>query len=192
MSWIEKRIESFVKNIEVPAEEIPILTYGLRQGFKSIVGFCLAVFLGIIMKIPLLSILFSICYIAQRIYAGGYHADSEKGCAALSLFSVMMAYTLIKFGPENRILIFCMSIISFAILCMFSPVENPRHLLNSAEKCHFKKCAIVIATIIFGGSVVAVFLEFYLLARSLMAALLLSATNVLVGYIKYKSVKRVD
>ncbi len=98
MRWIEKSIGSIARQADVSEEDLAIVNYGFVQGLKSVTGILLSVLLGILMRIPLSCILFLGFYIALRIYAGGYHAESEKQCAVLSAVSIAAAYAWIKWG----------------------------------------------------------------------------------------------
>lgn len=184
--WIDKKINSFIENADIPKEDVPIIKYGLRQGFKSITGFGLAVIVGVLMRISLQGILFMISYILLRIYAGGYHADTEKKCAVLSAISVIGAYLLIKFGLDSKAFVLILSIICLIVLCVFTPVDNPQNIISKKEKKLYKKIAIVLALIYMTICGITSFMEFYSWARCMQATLLVTSINVITGYMKYK------
>ena len=184
--WIDKNISLFIEKTDIPKEDVPIIEYGLKQGIKSITGFILAAIVGVIMRISFPSILFMLSYILLRIYAGGYHADTEKKCAVLSTISVIGAFVIIKVGLDNKALILISSLICVVVICVFAPIDNPRNIVSRTEKKYYKKIAIVITVLYMGVCGIASFMDLYIVARCMQATFLLTAINVITGCVKYK------
>ena len=185
-NWIKGKIDVFLLNEQIPEEDIPIIKYGLVQGMKSLLGFLLSIMLGWLLGIPLLSIFFLVGFMSLRVYAGGFHAKSEKKCAVLSAITVLAAYVLIKSNIENILLVLIPGAIAMVVICVLSPVENPDNLLSATEKRYFKKWAVAISVFIWIISVAALYFGFLPAARCMEAVLLLVALNVFVGFVAYK------
>lgn len=186
MSWIEKSIGSIAREADVSEEDFAIVNYGFVQGIKSVTGILLSVLFGILMKIPLSGVLFLACYIALRIYAGGYHAESEKQCAVLSALSIAAAYAWIKWGSGPAAVMVITGAVCVAVLFFLSPVDNPGHVLEAEEKRYFKRTSVLISAAAAAMGIVSLCLEWYHTARSMLAALVLTACSVTAGYLKYK------
>ena len=186
MRWIEKSIGSIARQADVSEEDLAIVNYGFVQGLKSVTGILLSVLLGILMRIPLSCILFLGFYIALRIYAGGYHAESEKQCAVLSAVSIAAAYAWIKWGSGTAAAMAFTGAACTAVLIVLSPVDNPGHSLEAEEKRYYRRISYFISAGAAAAGAVSLCLGWYQAARSMLAALALTACSVTAGYIKYK------
>lgn len=186
MNWVEKSIGSIAREADVSEDDLAIVNYGFVQGLKSVTGILLSILLGILMQIPFSCILFLVFYIALRIYAGGYHAESEKQCAVLSAVSIAAAYAWIKWGSGPAAAMAVTGVVCTAVLFVLSPVDNPGHVLAAEEKRYFKRVSFLISAGAAAAGAISLCLGWHRTARTMLAALALTACSVTAGYLKYK------
>lgn len=81
-------------------EKEEIIRYGLDKIKNSCMMSAVTLLMGYAFHVFLQSIVFLICFIALRKYAGGYHADTQKRCYVISEYSCAMKSHFRKFGNQ--------------------------------------------------------------------------------------------
>ena len=101
-------------------------------------AFCLLS--GIVLSIPLQSILFFFSFFVLHRFAGGFHANKELHCQIITLSSFLLCMIGIKNFNNNLLKPF---IIVFVICCFvliaFSPADTPQKKLIKEEKPKIKR-----------------------------------------------------
>ena len=94
-------------------EKEEIIRYGLDR-IKSICTMTFVTLLmGCIFQVFFQSIIFLVCFIALRKYAGGYHADTQNRCYVISTAIIAVALLAIRYmsdGSDNEIFILLQSL----------------------------------------------------------------------------------
>lgn len=124
-----------------------IILFGLRRLYllliDSLVIMVSSLFLGNLWA----GLLFNIAYSLLRVYAGGYHASTQKKCFVLSYSSIFLCLLFIFFCPVSYMILHlvCMTLcISIAIL---SPVEHENKPLYEAERIAYRKKSHIFLTV---------------------------------------------
>ena len=65
---------------EITDAEIDLYAYGIESVITIAINWSITLFLGIIFKQLIPTLIFSIIYIPLRSFAGGYHAKTEGRC----------------------------------------------------------------------------------------------------------------
>lgn len=92
------RTEWLIKDCEwLSAEEKEIVLFGLMQGRSLINSIAVTILLGLLMGLLWESVLFVICFLPLRRYAGGFHAKTREGCLFFSVTIVVAAFFVIKY-----------------------------------------------------------------------------------------------
>ena len=122
-------------------EKEEIIRYGLDR-IKSICTMTFVTLLmGCIFQVFFQSIIFLVCFIALRKYAGGYHADTQNRCYVISTAIIAVALLAIRYmsdGSDNEIFILLQSL-NFILLYFLVPVDNKNHCLEYWEKEKYGK-----------------------------------------------------
>lgn len=121
-------------------EEKDIILYGLHQGKVLFITICTLVIICTVMGCVLQGILFLMYFWPLRIYAGGYHADTEKRCYFLSTLSeicIFMTASFCDFGKRKEIIL--IEIILVMIIFLMSPQDTENRRLSSNEKVIYKR-----------------------------------------------------
>ena len=107
-------------------EKEEIIRYGLDR-IKSICTMTFVTLLmGCIFQVFFQSIIFLVCFIALRKYAGGYHADTQNRCYVISTAIIAVALLAIRYmsdGSDNEIFILLQSL---NFICLLYTSPSPR------------------------------------------------------------------
>ena len=103
----EKIMENVWKEIKaagnVDEEDKEIYLFGIYQGLIFLLNVVTALLTGIILDMFLESVLFLICFIPLRIFAGGYHAKTQFRCYVMSTVTTVILLYLIAFFGNSRL-----------------------------------------------------------------------------------------
>lgn len=146
--------DQLVKNGIIVLEEKEIYSYGLQRGFTMVINILLSLVIGLVLGMPLESIIFMVAYIPLRSYAGGYHARTQFTCHILSLVIIVVALLAIKFISWTNTFSILLLLISGSLICFLSPVPDSNKPLNEKEIKAYKKNVILIL----GGQYICIFL----------------------------------
>ena len=124
-------------------EKEEIIRYGLERIKSTCIMTLVTLLMGCIFQVFFQSIIFLVCFIVLRKYAGGYHADTQNRCYVISTVIFAVALLAIRYmsdGNDNEIFILLQSV-NFILLCFLVPVDNKNHRLEQWEKEKYGKKA---------------------------------------------------
>lgn len=126
-------------------EKEEIIRYGLDRIKSTCTMTLVTLLMGCIFQVFFQSIVFLVCFIVLRKYAGGYHADTQNRCYVISTAIIAVALLAIRYmsdGSDNKIFILLQSV-NFILLYFLVPVDNKNHRLEQWEKEKYGKKAKV-------------------------------------------------
>ena len=176
----KKIIEFFIENNMIKAEDKELYQYALSITISALIHIFTLVVLGIIFGLLVESIVFYLCFIAIRKFAGGYHAKTAGGCYLFSvLLSVLLLITL-KLSVLNisyiiAVTVFTVSFISLVCIWVMSPLDAENNPLSEKEKNIYGKVAKVISLLIFIVFSILLLLNQYNIALSMSFGIFMSA-----------------
>lgn len=124
-------------------EKEEIIRYGLERIKSTCIMTLVTLLMGCIFQVFFQSIIFLVCFIVLRKYAGGYHADTQNRCYVISTVIFAVALLAIRYmsdGNDNEIFILLQSV-NFILLYFLVPVDNKNHRLEQWEKEKYGKKA---------------------------------------------------
>ena len=124
-------------------EKEEIIRYGLERIKSTCIMTLVTLLMGCIFQVFFQSIIFLVCFIVLRKYAGGYHADTQNRCYVISTVIFAVALLAIRYmsdGNDNEIFILLQSL-NFILLYFLVPVDNKNHRLEQWEKEKYGKKA---------------------------------------------------
>jgi len=190
---LANKIAGFLIYNEIAAEgDRDIFVYGLVHLFSHGIGLAIALVIGFAFAIPAEMLVFFIPFIALRTSAGGYHAGTFWGCAAVSGVTILVIAIVISVLPAVAYLpiIGIIASASFAVIFMFAPVENENRPIMPNERVRFRKrswlvvvvCIVaIISFLVLGGS-------HYAFCAALGVGL--AASSTVAALIKQKVIRR--
>lgn len=149
---VDKIINSLIGNGIISYEDREIYAYGLYQGGVMILNILTYILISLVFNMVLESLLFLVCYIPLRTYAGGYHARNQIRCYFLSILMISLVLLAIKIVPWTSSMMIVLTILSGGIIFILAPVEDSNKPLSSSQEKVFRKVArrILVIELIIG------------------------------------------
>ncbi|MFR2793846.1 MAG: accessory gene regulator B family protein [Eisenbergiella sp.] len=123
---------------------VEVVAYGLQRIWELLVDVAGTLILGILMDEVIAAVVFEMVYIPLRLYAGGYHASSERRCKYLSWVSIILSITVIHYVSIPEKIQHLFVLITIIIIFLWSPVESANKPLYEMERKVFRYRSIVI------------------------------------------------
>ena len=115
-----------VSSGEAREEDKDIYTYACEMILSVFMNIVVCLLVSAILGRLIEGILFMLCFVGLRRYAGGHHAKHHCGC--IVAFSCILAISLqiisLKIGFLNNDFYIMMAIISFLVVITLAPVEH--------------------------------------------------------------------
>lgn len=144
---VDKIINNFIKQGIIPSEDSEIYAYGLYQGIVIIINILTYILISLYFKMVWESVIFLVCYIPLRTYAGGYHARTQVKCYFLSILMITLVILAIKTVPWTSSIMIGLLLLGGSIIFVLSPVEDSNKPLSDSQKIVFKRIARTILLI---------------------------------------------
>lgn len=120
-------------------EDIPLINYGLTQGFFLILNLLISLTIGILCDVFFQCFWTIFLLFPLRIYAGGYHAQTRASCFFISIFMILITSLVLRYFiiPGN------VCTVSSAILTTFiwkqAPLDTENKRLDDEERIKYRK-----------------------------------------------------
>lgn len=134
-------VSTFSESSIIDADDAELYAYGL----EIVIGYALvilsSVMLAALLGLAVEVILFVVCYLPMRIYAGGYHARTYGRCYLLSCTTIIAAAILAKYilpGTGQHVLLIIM-IGAGLVTGVLGAVEDANKPLTEAQKKDYSR-----------------------------------------------------
>lgn len=135
----KKLVNSAVRRKIINVAEIDNCLYGLNAFLTLAVNVLSALIIGLIMHMPLETVLFILVFKLLRKYVGGSHSKTALRCYISSCATYLLVLMLIKHYPLLKTVSFIITLTSAVILYIISPVEAEKKPLDYIERVVFRK-----------------------------------------------------
>lgn len=176
----KKCIEFFVANDIIKNEDKELYQYALSITISAVIHILTIIVLGIIFGLVVESIVFYMCFIAIRKFAGGYHAKTAGRCYFFSVLLSVLLLIVLKLLICNisdlvNVIIFNVSLVSLVCIWIMAPLDTENNPLSDKEKVVYRRVTRSISLLVF--IVFVVFLAFsqYNIALSIGFGVFMSA-----------------
>ena len=170
--------EKITKKLEaseiINSEDKELYTYGLVQGFSIIISIVTTAIIGIIFRMIVDVIVFTIAFIPLRLYAGGYHAKTQVRCYVFSIVMITAVLLGIRLIPWNDYIGFIVALGAGSIIVSLAPVEDSNKPLDQKEKTVYKRRTYVVL-----GILIMLVLAFWLMGLQQISVCIIMALTVL-------------
>lgn len=163
----------------VNSDNDQIVLLGVRRICGALTDLLVAMIWSLILGDVLVGILFEASYSLLRIYAGGYHASSERVCKILTYTSTLLSILVVFVVNVNSIWLHCLLAICLCLVIFFAPIEHENKPLTKMEKEVYRRYCILIAAIETGVYVFFVLVNAITYAKTVYVAVLLVAIGVI-------------
>lgn len=152
-----------------------IVAIGLKRLGSLLCDLVFVLLLGLLLGDPFAGLLFELSYSIIRIYAGGYHAPTERICIWLTYISTFLCIVFIFYLPLIPIAMHTLLGLSFMTMLLFSPVENANKPLSTREKKVYRKKCLFLMLFEVLLYLVLVLFHSWVYARAICFALTITA-----------------
>ena len=170
-----------------------IYLFGVYQGAILLLNICTALIIGIILNMITEIIVYLICFLPLRIYAGGYHAKTQLRCYIMSTITTALLLLGIQFlqEKESMLEIICFTI-SFGVIWKYAPVPDANKPLQGNEQKNYQKKVRRILLILTGVSVVAFFMKIQLVVAVIEMSVCFLSVILLLGLAKNRKTAKLQ
>lgn len=173
----------------IKQEDIDTCRYGIDFFIASVLEISSVLVIALLVGNFIETLLYFTAFIPLRIYAGGYHADTQLRCYIILLGVYGLFTALINCIPVDAyVFIEIVSILFTAIMVWaFAPIVNDKKSINDSEKAFYRKFSITIMLIEFTTVIVSICFtqgNRYILSFSL--GQLAVSTSMVAAFVKTK------
>lgn len=166
-----------------------IYIFGVYQGAILLLNICTALIIGVALNMLFEIVIYLICFLPLRIYAGGYHAKTQLRCYIMSSFTTVIILLGIQFFlQQESILEFMGFFVSFGIIWRFAPVADANKPLLEKEQVSYQKKVRKVLLLLTGISVLTYFMNFKIVATVIEVSVCFLSIILLLGI--YKNIVR--
>lgn len=171
-SVCEKFVEFFISNNIIKNEDRELYEYALSITISAVIHILTIVVLGIIFGLVVESIIFYLCFIAIRKFAGGYHAETAGKCYFFSVLLSVLLLLVLKLLVCNvsniiTIGVFSVGLISLICIWIMAPLDTKNNPLSDKEKTIYGRITRCISLLVFIVFVILLVLNQYNIAFSM-------------------------
>ncbi|MEE1076600.1 MAG: accessory gene regulator B family protein [Acutalibacteraceae bacterium] len=175
----EKCIEFFVDNDIIKNEDKELYQYALSITISAVIHILTIIVLGITFSLVVESIIFYMCFIAIRKFAGGYHAKTARSCYFFSVLLSVILLIILKLLICNmssviKIITITVSLISTVCIWIMAPSDTENNPLSNKEKIVYRRVARIISLLVFIMFIVFLILGQYNIALSVGLGIFMS------------------
>lgn len=151
---MSKLITCLVKKIsesnpEFSNLELKKMEYGLLCTFDEITKFIPYFIIFWMFSLQKYYIVVLIFFCPIRLFSGGYHAKTYWGCFFITLAIFSMIIILGKYAALSSDILMILLVVSFIIVCIFSPVDNINKKIKSKERrLKLKHCSTIVTLLL--------------------------------------------
>lgn len=174
------------KNISLSSEEKEEYSYAINILLSYALHLTTLLIIVALTKMYWQGFLYNFSYIFLRSYAGGFHAKSPKVCYFLSILICTISLLVIKYANFSFSFITALSLISYLIIMVLSPVEDKNKPLDEVEAKIFKFRARIIASIYLVIILLSLLVGYKDFSFVLSLSLAVLSVMVILGLIKNK------
>lgn len=175
----------------IAEEDKELYSYGFFVLLSRILFFGLSTIFGIILHIPVESIIFFVLFSLIRSYAGGVHASSELKCTVYTTSALLICILCIKFlmQYDSKYVLLTVLIMSLICILVLSPLDSLEKPLTKQEKSHYRKITWIITGLIIVLTIIFYLLELKSISISCVISLVLESILMITGKVK-NSIKK--
>lgn len=171
-------------------KDINLYQYAIQVLICTLLNYSAFAVIGIIFGMFWENFVMIVPFSIIRKFIGGYHANKYRNCFIGSIAIDIMCLLIIRNIIGVGLYVFGgITIISFILICIFSPVEHKNKKLNSKEKEIYKLIAVVLSGLLLLSSLLFTFASsFTVIGIAMEMGIVLAAFLMVAGkvYQMYK------
>lgn len=130
---INKLVDKLFGSEKVSVQEKDLVVFGLVQGAYTLVEMLGIIIIGAVLNLFLESLIILAAFVAIRIYAGGYHANTPFVCALKTWFMFLGGFMVLKCFELNIWFQSGTMCMSGMLIYLIAPVQHRNRILDKDE-----------------------------------------------------------
>lgn len=145
MKRILNIVDWMVEENIISEDNREVYRFGITHGLLYLVNIVTFLGIGLILETFWGVLIYIVCYVFIRSYAGGYHSETHLGCYFFSSGMVGSIALLMRYIDINSYVKMAVGCLTVIFLLLLSPVEDVHKPLDDLEKkvYHQRLCKIV-------------------------------------------------
>lgn len=139
--------DELVNNKTIDESQRQLCQYGFQVMLMSVGEILFVILVSAIVGNFFETVLFFCGFIPLRIYAGGYHADTQLRCFLVLIFVYILFSILLNIVPIHTytLMVFALPILFNAVIVTLkAPLAHSRKSVNNNESKMYRKIALII------------------------------------------------
>lgn len=170
----------------IEPDRMVVVKWGIRNILDTLFNLATFLTIGILMHMPIETIVFTLGYIPLRSYAGGYHAKTPFRCWILSNFILLLALLCVHYLSRCPFILWTLAILSIVILIILMPVSDIHKPLSDVDKHRYKRKGVYILLFEIIVSVLFSIINLQAITYSIFLVLIILFVMLVLGKIKNK------
>lgn len=183
-------VKWMLNNQIIEEKKAVICKWGISHILDTVFNIATFLIIGILFKMPIETIIFTIGYIPLRIYAGGYHAKTPFRCWCLSNIILAVSLVIVQNVKKCYTAFGVLSLIAIVVLIVFMPVEDLHKPLDQNDRKKYKKRGMAILAVEICISVALALLHHSQISIVLNSIWVLLSVMLILGVIKNTLIKK--
>ncbi len=141
--------EKLNSQMHFTAEEKEVYVYGFELLLSNLITMAIICIISVILGNIFYAISFFLFFFLLRLFSGGLHASSHFKCISLTISTfifTVIASKLFEYGKYEHFIVL-MSLISFFIISLLSPIVNLNHPISRESYSKNKKISVFLSTV---------------------------------------------
>lgn len=184
--YASKITNCLVENNIINEADSEVYSFGFKNGFVILANILIVLIIGVVLGMPLESLLLLLVFIPLRSCAGGIHTSSNLRCIMLSavvVFLLLIVANMIQ-GFMSASIMLPAAVVCMTVIYILSPVQDANKPLDDAEVKLYKKRTKRVLCAEFCVLLAFLYFEFTLAALVLTLTLFLVFLSVCTGATK--------
>jgi len=130
-----KITHNLIRRSVIAEADFELYNFGFEMGLSILANIATTLFIGLLFRMPLESLLFLAAFIPLRSYVGGFHASNYTRCYWLStlvVVVVLVAVRLVSLAYHAAVFL-CAGAFFAAVMFLLVPVPDPNRPLEDIE-----------------------------------------------------------
>ena len=170
----------------VSEKDSELYRYGFEIGFSMLANILTTITIGVLLKMPLESLIFLAAFIPVRSYVGGFHASNHFRCYWFSVFAVVVVLLAARLfvAMLNTAAIIGLGAICVILMFALVPVQDANRPLDAEAVYVFKRKARIVLAVELAVLAVLTVIGPKAIASVLLCTLCLTCISTCVGTLK--------
>lgn len=140
----KKIVDRLLDKGAIHQDDYEIYLFGMEQLLTTILDVLSAIVIGILFGRVLQTIIFVISFMVIRSYAGGYHAATPLRCYVLTILTVILALSAMKYMEWHIFYLLGILMVSSVVILILAPVDTENKRIDDVEFIHYRRKTVIV------------------------------------------------